>query len=283
MFNGWGLHQGRLVHRFQIVMWIDYHRRMIESKPPLRIWVTRDQRSIAASLSALRNAGAICMAQPLLKLRTIAASDKHFLSAMAKSGDAKMWIVSSSKAAQALKHRNAQLFAHHQPHFVAVGPATAHALRMLGAKLVTFPQISEGTEAVLQLDCLQNVAGKQIAIANAPDGRDQICNSLRERGAIVHAVPVYRRTALKPGVAFDNWINQGLAPPFVWIASTAAIRALAQYLEHFQWPMADWPLLVVSHRLALNARQLGFQHVDMLDSANLDLLQEWVAAHSRIR
>jgi uroporphyrinogen-III synthase len=256
---------------------------MDRRKQPIRIWITRGTRHVAANLSTLRNAEIDCMARPLLKLRTVSANDKHFQSALAKSGDAKTWIVSSPKAAQALRRRVPQLFADRQPYFVAVGPATAQTLHKLGAKSVTFSQMSEGSEAVLQLDCMQNVAGMQIAIANAPDGRDQIRNSLRERGAIVHAVPVYQRTAIKPGVAFDNWISQDLAPPLVWVASTAAIRALGQYLKHFSWPTADWPLLVVSQRLALNARQLGFRHVDVLASANLDLLQEWVAAQSRIR
>jgi uroporphyrinogen-III synthase len=264
-------------------MRIDYHRHMDRRKQPIRIWITRGTRHVAANLSALRNVGIDGMAQPLLKLRTVAADEKNFLSALTKSGDAKTWIVSSPKAAQALKRRAARLFADRQPHFVAVGPATAHALHKLGAKSVTFPQMSEGTEAVLQLDCLQNVAGERIAIANAPDGRDQIGNSLRERGAVVHAVPVYRRTAIKPSIAFDNWISQGQSPPVVWVASTAAIRALGEYLERFTWPIADWPLLVVSQRLALNARQLGFHQVDVLNSANVGLLQEWVADYSRIR
>lgn len=92
-------------------------------------------------------------------------------------------------------------------HWLAVGEATAAVIRAAGLDPVV-PTWGFNSEAVLALPCLAEVADKRILICRADTGRDWLAARLRERGAQVDVVPLYRRDA---------------NPAFAWPADTASV------------------------------------------------------------
>jgi len=75
----------------------------------------------------------------------------------------------------------------------AVGPATAAAIEQAGQSVEIKPALGFDSESLLQEPELQDVDGKHIRIIRGGDGRELLAASLRDRGAIVHYLPVYER------------------------------------------------------------------------------------------
>lgn len=75
----------------------------------------------------------------------------------------------------------------------AVGPTTSAAIVRAGQSVEIQPEQGFDSESLLAQPELQNVAGKQVRIIRGGDGRELLAETLRERGAIVHYLPVYER------------------------------------------------------------------------------------------
>ncbi len=80
---------------------------------------------------------------------------------------------------------------------LAVGAATAEALTEVGWPQTPSPA-SENSEGLLALPVLATVAGEQIAIVRGDGGRELLADTLRQRGADVRYLEVYRKCPLKP-------------------------------------------------------------------------------------
>lgn len=75
----------------------------------------------------------------------------------------------------------------------AVGPTTTAAIARAGQSVEIQPEQGFDSESLLAESELQHVAGKQVRIIRGGDGRELLAETLRERGAIVHYLPVYER------------------------------------------------------------------------------------------
>ena len=77
---------------------------------------------------------------------------------------------------------------------VAVGDATARALRAQGVQQVLLPSDGHDSEAVLRLPLWRD-APKRVLVVRGVGGRDFLVDALRARGWVVQVAEVYRRVA----------------------------------------------------------------------------------------
>lgn len=75
----------------------------------------------------------------------------------------------------------------------AIGPGTRSAIESADRRVDIFPAQGFDSEHLLAEASLQDVAGKNIRIIRGDDGRELLADTLRERGATVDYLAVYRR------------------------------------------------------------------------------------------
>ena len=151
--------------------------------------------------------------------------------------------------------------------FVAVGEGTASAFRRAGITDVQAPTRMD-SEGVLALPALQDVAGRVIGLLTAPGGRNRIEPTLRARGAQVLRAEVYRRV---PIALSSRPLRALMALPERAVLALSSGEAFARAVEALPaeaWQVVRSGLVVAaSERLALLARERGFERVVIADSA----------------
>ena len=140
----------------------------------------------------------------------------------------------------------------------AVGAATARALEEHQLKVSIAPASGFNSEALLACPELQNVAGKRIVIFRGEGGRELLAETLRQRGAEVRYVEVYRRAkpAADPAVLLDAW-SRGAVNAVV-VTSNEGLQNFFDLAGAAGQPyLRKTPLLVMSARAVELAKQLG--------------------------
>ncbi|VUS41552.1 uroporphyrinogen-III synthase [Klebsiella pasteurii] len=160
------------------------------------------------------------------------------------------------------------------PDYFAIGRTTALALHKVSNRQVRYPLDREISEVLLQLPELQNIAGKKALILRGNGGRELLGDTLRERGADVTFCECYQRSARHYDGAEEamRWQSRGVST--LVITSGEMLQQLWTLIP--QWYRERWLLscriLVVSERLAEQARELGWQDIQVADSADNDAL-----------
>lgn len=145
--------------------------------------------------------------------------------------------------------------------WVAVGAATARALRGAGIPEVHAPQRMD-SEGLLALPVLERVSGRSVGLVTAPGGRGVIAPTLAAAGARVVRADVYARLPLRPSPARIAALQ---ALPGPWLLPLSSGEALELTLAHL--PPALFERLrgalvvTASARLAGLARGHGFANV----------------------
>ncbi|WP_054181000.1 uroporphyrinogen-III synthase [Trabulsiella odontotermitis] len=160
------------------------------------------------------------------------------------------------------------------PHYFAIGRTTALALHQVSSKTIRYPQDQEISEVLLQLPELQKIAGKKALILRGNGGRELLGETLQSRGAEVTFCECYQRTAKHYDGAEEamRWQSRGVTT--LVITSGEMLQQLWSLIP--PWYREHWllrcRLLVVSERLAHLARELGWQEIQIAESADNDAL-----------
>ncbi|ATC92932.1 uroporphyrinogen-III C-methyltransferase [Pseudoalteromonas tunicata] len=208
------------------------------------ILVTRPDTKGAELVAQLKKLGHHAISFPLLALEPLAVSS----AALAPLGEADKLIFISQDAVKALYALKPNL--KHQPQFFAVGEKTAAVIaELFGVKArIAKPQDSEG---LLALKELQHIEQQNIVLLKGQDGRPLIAQKLKQRGAFVHAVVLYRRQPVK-GVA-SGWIKQWQQQKIdsIVLTSNAAVDAIFRELaeNEVKW-LKTCRFYVASERIA---------------------------------
>lgn len=161
-----------------------------------------------------------------------------------------------------------------------VGKGSAIALEQaLGRGPDIVPTESYDSEALLALPELRRVSGQRILILRGEGGRELLAETLRQRGAMVDYLEVYRRECPIPGDADPmEWLEK---TDIITITSSEALQNLINLTAAAQRSqLLTRPLVVVSARTAALAKQLGFRHPALVtqragDEAILQALLDW--------
>lgn len=152
----------------------------------------------------------------------------------------------------------------------AVGSATAQALARRGVRGVIRPADRQDSEGLLALPQLARLRRCRVVLIGAPGGRELLSQTLRERGASLRPVHVYRRASprwnRRHATALEN-----AAPPLLTLLSSSEVLAnLAQGLAPPLFAkLAAGECIVSSLRLAEAARAAGFGRVHIAASAGM--------------
>jgi uroporphyrinogen-III synthase len=150
----------------------------------------------------------------------------------------------------------------------AVGRATAQALDGVGLEPDLVPTAREDSEGLLALVGMQQVEGLSVLILRGEDGRPLLGDVLRERGARVSYIEVYRRRL--PRRNADNLVrNWDSLVQAVTVTSNEILDNLMQLLgpqgvEHMRGTIT----IVASRRVAEYARELGIDEVFVAPGAS---------------
>ena len=169
-----------------------------------RILITRPQGQQRELRDAVEAAGGEALSLPLLAIEPVAGKSadsslrgkldrlQSFDTLIFVSANAARFGAKSIEDTGAAPAPAARVF--------AVGSATAREVSLRLACPVQSPATGSGSEALLEMPQLENVAGSQIAIFRGEGGRELLAAELRRRGAQVTYLEVYRRVPA-PGVA----------------------------------------------------------------------------------
>jgi len=157
-----------------------------------------------------------------------------------------------------------------QVQWLVPGAGTAAVLQQHGYS-AAYPPKSSTSEALLNLQALEQVKGKTIGLLNARQGRRLLPETLAERGATVIEAEIYRRIALPlpPCLLKQLDLPAGEAGPVATlISSRNAFDHLADVLEpdrRQRWLKGRF--IVSSARLSNHLQGKGAQRILVADGA----------------
>lgn len=159
----------------------------------------------------------------------------------------------------------------------AIGRVTAQALALAGLPVDLVPENGYDSEALLAMPQMQQMDGQHCLIVRGEGGRDELATTLRNRGAYVDYLDVYKR--IIPGIDRSE-VSLLLAKnnlDVITITSGEALQNLLIMLEekHHQRLLAI-PLVVVSNRIRQIAADMGFKRIAVTNSPSDEAILETV-------
>ncbi|MGH8062518.1 MAG: uroporphyrinogen-III synthase [Pseudoxanthomonas sp.] len=149
--------------------------------------------------------------------------------------------------------------------WIAVGSGTARALRRSGADRVQSPARMD-SEGLLELPALQRLAGTDVGLVTAPEGRGLLASALRGRGARLLRADVYVREPIALSPAALRRLRALQAPAALALTSEGALRhVLAQMPADLVARLRAVPAIAASERLQRIARESGFAEVELAE------------------
>ena len=156
---------------------------------------------------------------------------------------------------------------------LAIGQATAQALKTVGLNVDLMPQHGYNSEALLDLSELQHVSQKNIVIIRGENGRETLANTLEERGAKVNYQDVYRRDIPEIDCTEVSQLITKKQLNIITITSGEAIQNLVKMLPESQQDLLKKiPLVVVSERIQIIAKNLGFERISLAQMPSDDAI-----------
>jgi uroporphyrinogen-III synthase len=157
---------------------------------------------------------------------------------------------------------------------VAVGAATAAALRAQGIDQVLAPERGADSEALLALPEMQAVRGLRVVVFRGVGGRELLAETLRSRGAEVDYIECYRRRKPRtdPG-ALRRRLQDGALLHAVTAASAEALANLVELAGPQAPRLLALPLFVPHGNIAEAAARLGFRLIRVTDPGDEGLLR----------
>ena len=232
------------------------------SEAPLRgagILVTRPERQAEGLVAAIEAHGGVAIRFPVIEAQPIAQADVVATAATLQIPDIAI-LVSVNAVRYGLRFVGDASVA-------VVGPATASAVQASGREVDICAAGGFNSEQLLTTPELQDVAGKVVRIIRGNGGRELLANMLRERGAVVEYLEVYRRVrpdydAAEIAAICDQWRAGAIAA--VTVLSVETLKNLVELLPAEGLELLGKTRLVTPARRVIKAANNRFPGIPTL-------------------
>jgi len=231
-----------------------------------RIVVTRAREQAGDLVQALEAHGAAAVLAPVIRIEP--HEDLSALRAALAGLSAYRWVVfTSQNAVQIVFDRlivwglTPRVFA--ATAVAAIGTATAAALTQRGVAPVLVPDefVGEALAEALAVRSGGNLSGAKVLIPSAEDARDALAGGLRQHGAAVEVVPVYRTVPAKTdlrGLAAE--IEAGRIDA-VTFTSSSTVRSFVELAGRDTATSGRFVAATIGPITAGTARELGIPNI----------------------
>lgn len=246
---------------------------------PIKVLVTRPEHQAQGLCQALEKTGATPLPFPVLEIANPQESVK--IQATLQHIDTFDWLIFISanavdRAFSIMQEADVKL--PDSCKLAAVGRSTANKLKALNFEnKIVMPAERFDSEGLLALDELNDVADGKILIIRGEGGRETLGEALKQRGAVVEYMEVYRR--VKPDVKLDSLDKD--RPDIAIVTSNQGLQNFWQMAnkKQQQW-LKKLPLVVMSERNRGYAKKIGYQGAIMVapqqsDEGLLAALTQW--------
>lgn len=142
------------------------------------------------------------------------------------------------------------------PRVAAVGKQTAATLRQHGIDVSIVPEHSYNSESLLACEALQNVKQTGVAIIRGEGGRTLLRDTLRQRGAAVDDIEVYRRVCPADSLLPLDQYQRASEIDLIVLTSGESLQHLFRLGKALPW-LNKQTLLVGSERIAAQLSGVG--------------------------
>ena len=142
---------------------------------------------------------------------------------------------------------------------IGVGSGTMGELEKSNFKNIIYSEQSD-SEGVLNLSDMQSekIKSKKIFIIRGVGGRELLVKGLKERGADVECIEIYKRCLTKYNKNQLDKLWYKRKPDAAIVTSNDILDNLTNILEDDKKQLLSTPLIVMSDRIAEYARNIGF-------------------------
>jgi uroporphyrinogen-III synthase len=139
-----------------------------------------------------------------------------------------------------------------------IGKGTSKALARHGLAATINPTGSFNSEGLLAAPALQRIGGMRVVIFRGQQGRNLLGDTLRERGAQVTYVEVYRRALPSYPAGYFNRLTAERFPQIAVFTSAEGLRNCFEMIDpDAAARMRGIPWVLISDRMRETARDLG--------------------------
>lgn len=225
-----------------------------------RILVTRPRKQSGQLAELIGRAGGEAVLFPVIEITPVARTE--WLPANLDKAD---WLIFVSRNAVDSFISQWPGALPEQLRLAAVGDGTASAMRDKALAVDCQPKTSTGSEGLLAMPEMQEMAGKHVLIVRGVGGRELLADTLKARGATIDYIEVYRRGL----VSYDRQAClEALQADKLVCTSAAGIDNLCRIMGDFEAELLSKPLVVISERLRMHALSQGFGAVEVSADAS---------------
>ena len=228
----------------------------------VRVLVTRPMHQAENLCRLIEEHGGEAIRLPTIEI--VACTDLPQRISALKSPEPFHWLIfiSANAVNFALPAISGKIARFTHARIAAIGRATANALASAGLAIDLLPEQGFDSEALLAMPQMQCVNGQRILIVRGVGGREDLANTLRNRGAEVDYLEVYRRLIpdLDCSPVITPLLRDGL--DVITVTSIEALQNLLIMLgEQYHNPLTALPLVAISDRIARVASESGFKRI----------------------
>lgn len=160
----------------------------------------------------------------------------------------------------------------------AIGRATAQKLSSLGIAVDLLPEEPAGSETLLACPQFENAAGLKCLIIRGEGGRELLADELRNRGATVDYLEVYRRVPIEIAHRHFIELSQKDSADIITMTSGASLKHLTRQLPgDIREVWLKKPIIVMGERMKQQALALGYTTVVSTEANNQAIVDAAIA------